>query len=303
MPNQTITNARRVSLVAGLCLGLIVVWGSLWHGGIVPSTYGEAYFEWDASSGFKVFRILSPKGSRLERGPVWQSIVKLQLTASLSRHLRQPGWRAINGRVPVEVAAVIPLARFIALGGDGDILEDPTETSLMRAAGDGNDKLVNQLLAAGADVNARDQRGESALMYACLHGKSDVLLIRDLLAAGADVNATDRWGRTALYFAVQTTLPLLGRTEGQGEAIVRQLIAAGADVNVADNNQVSVLMKAARDSDIMTVRHLLRAGADVNKSSNNGETAISIARENGNFAVVRLLIQYGAKIPTRTVPY
>jgi len=56
------------------------------------------------------------------------------------------------------------------------------------------------LLAHGADVNARDQDGETALMIAASGGNSDI--VRMLLDEGADVSAElGATGKTALMLA------------------------------------------------------------------------------------------------------
>lgn len=61
---------------------------------------------------------------------------------------------------------------------------------------------MNEKLAAGADLNARDQYGQTPLMYAASEGDSaDVL--DALLKAGADVNAQTDAGWTALMYAVR----------------------------------------------------------------------------------------------------
>ncbi len=71
----------------------------------------------------------------------------------------------------------------------------------MSAAGYGHEAVVNRLLAAGADVNAVNVDGRSALMWAAEGG--DEAIVDRLLAAGANVEALDTQGRTALQLAVQ----------------------------------------------------------------------------------------------------
>jgi ankyrin repeat protein len=63
---------------------------------------------------------------------------------------------------------------------------------------DGAD-IVKGLIAAGAEVNAKDAKGFTALMIATDWGHLDSVLA--LVAAGADMHAKDAEGRTALDFA------------------------------------------------------------------------------------------------------
>jgi len=70
---------------------------------------------------------------------------------------------------------------------------------LFIAAGEGRSDVVRYLLAEGADVNAREQLGDTALTEAAYYGH--VALVKELLAHGADVNALGNDG-TALDIAV-----------------------------------------------------------------------------------------------------
>jgi ankyrin repeat protein len=55
---------------------------------------------------------------------------------------------------------------------------------------------VRRLLAAGADVNARDRHGQTALMLAAHRGALDV--VEALIEAGADLNTTAKYNLSAL---------------------------------------------------------------------------------------------------------
>ena len=66
---------------------------------------------------------------------------------------------------------------------------------LLKMAKEGQDALVRTLLDAGADINARDEDGRTALMLAAMEGHLDT--VAALLDAGADVEARDNDGKTA----------------------------------------------------------------------------------------------------------
>src|SRR5712692_485944 len=67
------------------------------------------------------------------------------------------------------------------------------------AAGEGRINVVRYLLAEGADVNAREKLGDTALTEAAYYGH--VAMVKELLLRGADVNALGEEG-TALDIAI-----------------------------------------------------------------------------------------------------
>ncbi len=72
---------------------------------------------------------------------------------------------------------------------------DATE-QLVRAAADGDTRMVKTLLTAGASVNGSNHNGQTALIRAAFFGHVDI--VRVLLAAGAETKAKDLVGLTAL---------------------------------------------------------------------------------------------------------
>jgi TonB family protein len=93
-------------------------------------------------------------------------------------------------------------------------------TPLMYAAGSYSSSGEGELLKAGADVNARSKRGETALMAAAATGMAD----EDLIHAGADVNAINDIGMTVLMLLSQR-----GRPDE-----IATLLKAGADARRKD---------------------------------------------------------------------
>ena len=154
---------------------------------------------------------------------------------------------------------------------------------LITAVSYGKTDTVKALLEAGADVNATDTRGATALRLASLYGHTET--VKALVAAGAVVNAKDNSGETALMAAIT-----YGHTE-----IVKALLEAGADVNATNARGATALMFASDEGNTEIVKALLEAGADVNMEDNRGGTALKSAKRSKHKAIVQLLEEAGAR--------
>lgn len=159
-------------------------------------------------------------------------------------------------------------------------------TPLMFAAlCDDSGRVVETLLAASANVKARDARGWTALMHATRRRRENLPVLRALVAAGSPVNARHKSGGTALANAAYN-----GHTES-----VALLIRAGADVNSRDSANWSPLFGAAMNGHVAVVQLLLEKGADVGVADSMGRTALQVAQTNKRRVVVDLLKQAGAR--------
>lgn len=187
-------------------LFLLGIAGSAAVSGFVKDV--NAHFEWNSAEGLTTFSFQKWD----DAAGVWRpadssnfqrKMVELQIQPLLRGYFKLNDWQRMNGDIRIRVATIVPVAWPVALGSDGETLEDPDSTPLMRAAADGDLKTVQQILADGAEtnVNALDQAGQSALILACQSQKANSDVVKTLLAAGANVNLRSRNGYTALTWA------------------------------------------------------------------------------------------------------
>jgi len=130
-------------------------------------------------------------------------------------------------------------------------------TALELAAQSGNAEIAHELITHGADLNAKDNGGETALIVAkrgAQRHPANVEIARELIAHGADLNAKNNSGETALIVAMRGALSDPANVE-----IERELIAHGADVNEKSFNETP-LRRAKQIQRAETARELQRAG-------------------------------------------
>ncbi|MCD6013184.1 MAG: putative multiple ankyrin repeat single kh domain protein [Flavipsychrobacter sp.] len=125
-----------------------------------------------------------------------------------------------------------------------------------------------KLIKSGADVNAVDNYGTSALMNACRW--ADDTAVSFLLRHGATVDKPKSpKGRTPLMVACAYY---------SGKSICNMLIDRGADVNVAAQDCSTPLMVAAQSAKLDVVELLLKKGANPNAKDASGKTALEYAK-------------------------
>ena len=128
------------------------------------------------------------------------------------------------------------------------------DASLIAAVTKGDVVAARSALLKGANVEAKDEREMTALIYAAELGRLEIVQV--LLAKGALIDTKDPSGATAL-----------GRAALWGHLpIVEALISKGADVN---------------------------AGGDPDKEGILGPTPLTWAADNGHFEIVQLLLAKG----------
>jgi ankyrin repeat protein len=158
------------------------------------------------------------------------------------------------------------------------------EGTVADAAMKGDVATVRTLLKDGADVNAVQGDGVTAMHWAARQGSVD--LANTLIVAGANVRATTRFGAiTPLHLAAE---------RGSGP-VVSLLLKGGADANAKSSTGATPLMFAAASGDTAAITALLDAGAEIDaKERDREQTPLIFAAAANRADAVTLLLARGA---------
>jgi ankyrin repeat protein len=154
-------------------------------------------------------------------------------------------------------------------------------------AGDG--ATVAQLLRDGADIDERDETGETALFAAASAGLPKI--IDQLMIAGADAAIRDDRGMTAVHAAAANV-----NAEAISVLVGDAKLTARIDLNDHANELgVTPLIVAAEKGHGNIVAHLVGLGADLEIVGRDGYTALTRAGHQGHDQIVTILLRSGAK--------
>jgi len=139
------------------------------------------------------------------------------------------------------------------------------DQQLLVAAEEGNSERIVELLDAGANIEATNILGWTALHIAASKGHE--ICVEMLLSHGANIETTNDYGNTALHFAAFN-----GHI-----ACVEMLLSHGASIEATNNNGDTALHLAAFKGHEICVELLLSYGANVDAITNAGDTALRLA--------------------------
>ena len=219
----------------------------------------------------------------------------------------------------------VKVSRLLLLAGASpEYISDYLDSAPLVAvfASQGYLDMVSLLLEFGADVNAVNSAGTTALMFASKQGHLDV--VRLLLTRGALINLIDKFETSALVFAARSghlnvishlvscdwvtdAVHDLGLSEAAQQAAVTSaekgheqaleflLDMAEVDVNRADSlTGNTALCAAANAGQRRCVEILLRRGARVGVSNLKETAPVHMAIAGGHWDCTELLLKEGA---------
>ena len=184
------------------------------------------------------------------------------------------------------------IERCISCGADVDAADEEGQTAMHVAVYFNRAEVAQLLCRHGAQSRWRDSRGFTALMCAAEHGRDEILatLLQNGHGAAAAHHSSPLVGATPIMLACS----VVGRQPGQLR-VLRLLIAAGGSVRDASTvHGESALHAAAYYNHLDAAALLLRRGAPVDDRTTHGSTPLHCAAHQGNTDMALLLVQHGA---------
>lgn len=196
-------------------------------------------------------------------------------------------------------------------------LPEEYSTDLIKAASNGNQQEVAELLSDNVAVNGRDSEKRTALIAAAYLGHNEICAM--LIDNAASLNAKDKDGYSALDFAaarglVDTVKLLLQKSRKEDVehhieyAMMMQAAFASeprylpkgkgiiAAINRISPEDKSPLHVAAKGGSVNLVDELIKRGARANLANKKGQTSMHIAAMDNKTFVISTLLKKSAKI-------
>ena len=170
-------------------------------------------------------------------------------------------------------------------GADVDAKDADGDPILILAIGHGNVEMVRIIVSDGqANVDAKDADGDPILIRAIGHGNAE--MVRIIVSDGqANVDAKDADGD-----------PILIRAIGHGNAEIVQIIVSDGQANVdaKDADGDPILIRAIGHHNAEIVRIIVSADANVNAITADGERLLTVAKKTHNAEIIKILEDAGA---------
>ncbi len=211
------------------------------------------------------------------------------------------------------------------------LAQNTTETPLISTVLYKNIPEIEKVLAEGTDINQQDDKGYTALIWACSYSSREqyknaakLLIARGaniniqanngnaaiieaagnspeifnlLVEKGADINMKKTDGTGAFYNCLATTINYGRKFTDKNMEIIELLLANGATVDEApvsgELKGFTPLIYAARDNYLEIAKFLIEQGANVNAKNMYDQTPLSVAE--GKTEMINLLKSHGAK--------
>lgn len=177
---------------------------------------------------------------------------------------------------------------FIRQGADVNATDDRGATAIMHAAASSSKSVLELMIRAGANVLKKDSNNNTAIFYAI--DNADLEVMRFLVAQGVDIDAKNAAERSAFWFAARN----------KSTKLLETMIRLGAEINIKDFTGRTPLHQAILGNKVANVDLLIQAGADLHAVANGGENALMLnamlESNESSLEIAKLLLKYGIEI-------
>lgn len=195
-----------------------------------------------------------------------------------------------NAVAPYRTDSVGMMERLLRAGANIEARVEDQRTPLLVAVFDGKDECVRYLLEAGANIEAKDENGMTSLCYAAELGRLGSLSTATILVErGANKEARNQYGWTALCRA----------TRNSNIPMVRLLLEHGCDKEATDEEGWTILDHAISVSSLPLVQLLIKDGANIESTDEHWFTPLHRAVLKGDLTSTELLLDHGANVGSR----
>ena len=188
-----------------------------------------------------------------------------------------------------EIGSASIVKTLLEAGAPVNEKDSKNETALIAAASWKQLPVMRLLLEYGADIDTRNRNGDTALIILALEGHQEGVSL--LLDRDADFNIQGYHGRSALHIAVEK-----GHT-----VIVRVLLEHYANANLQDEEGNTVVHLAVWKEDLETLQLLVKYNIDLDLRGSNLKTALILAAQGTQPQMVSLLLQHNASIDVQDI--
>lgn len=148
----------------------------------------------------------------------------------------------------------------------------------------GDIKRLNALIEQGIDIHQKDEKGNNALLFAAVSGKTQ--MIDHLLKIGFKISEKNNAGNTAFLFAVVS-----GRFD-----TIEYFLKQGSKISEKNNEGETAVFLAVKNDNFTLVEFFLKRGSSLSETNKEGDTALQWAAAHGKIEMVKYLLKHGSGV-------